>query len=122
MKSKKNQRRYVESAAADDIDDMIKMLSTKQKSMQQSSSIRKSSAFSSIQTGDEQIRDTLRRSNDSDKKEKVESAKNPAVKDVGFSQLAQKSPAASDNDRRITQTVRRSRRFDQGLDESELGI
>lgn len=75
----------MESAAADDIDDMIKMLSTKQKSMQQASSIRKSSAFSSIKTGDEQIRDTLRRSNDSDKKDKVESAKNPAVKDVGFS-------------------------------------
>ena len=52
----------------------------------------------------------------------MESAKNPAVKDVGFSQLAQKSPAASDNDRRITQVARKSRRFDQVLDESEFGV
>ena len=54
----------------------------------------------------------MRRSNDSDKKEKVGSAKNPAVKDVGFRDFAQKSPAASENDRRVTQVARRSRRFD----------
>ena len=81
-----------------------------------------SSNYKPLQTGGDELRNHLRRSNESDKSksEKVASAKNTVVKDEGFKAFA-KSPAASDSDTRVTEMIRRSRRFDQVLDESEFG-
>jgi len=78
--------------------------------------------YKPLHVGGEELRDHLRRSNESDKskKEKVASAKNPVGKEEGFKAFT-KSPAASDSDQRVTETIRRSRRFDQVLDDSEFG-